>query len=214
MTRHRTPFALALAVAISGLTTSLAAAADGADAWTPVEVRGGTATFEANTSISAISVHGKSNQLTGTARLREGSDGLALEGLDAMLPVQSLNTGMGLRDEHMRRYVFTTPDGKVPDLHFTSQKAACTQAGTGRATCTLEGAMTIRGNERPFKMQLAVTKAGPSFRAAGDTVVKLSTWGIERPSQFGVTTEDDVKLHLEFVAQPSATTTAENRGGR
>ena len=32
-------------------------------------------------------------------------------------------------------------------------------------------------------------------------MVKLSAYGIERPSQLGVTTTDDVKLHLEFTAK-------------
>ena len=32
---------------------------------------------------------------------------------------------MSLRDEHMRCYIFTTVYGKIPDLHFEADGAAC-----------------------------------------------------------------------------------------
>jgi hypothetical protein len=43
--------------------------------------------------------------------------------------------------------------------------------------------------------------------------VKLSSYGIERPSQLGVTTADDVKLHLEFTVKPAAPAVAVLKGG-
>ncbi len=47
-------------------------------------------------------------------------------------------------------------------------------------------------------------KVGDAYRAAGDGIVKLSSYGISRPSQLGVTTTDEVKLHLEFTAKAAA----------
>jgi polyisoprenoid-binding protein YceI len=210
--QHRTLPGLVLVAAFAVATPPCEASDPGG--WVPVEVRGGTAAFDTDTSIPAISVHGRSTALQGKGRVRDAPDGLALEALDATLPVESLETGMGLRDEHMRRYIFTTADGKTPDLHFKADTAACKPAGAGQATCTLSGPMEIRGTERPFSIDLKVSKTGESFRAAGDATLKLSTWGIERPSQFGVRTDDDVRLHLEFVARRAPQTTAENRGPR
>jgi polyisoprenoid-binding protein YceI len=173
------------------------------DAWSVVEVRGGTASFDAPTNVSAISVHGKSNALDARASLHEASDGLVLEHVEATLPVKSLLTGMGLRDEHMRKLIFTNPDGTVPDVKFVSREATCApDASKHQATCTVAGELAIRGILRPFTMTLMVSRNGGAFRAAGDGVVKLSTYGIEQPSQFGVRTTDDVKLHLDFTARP------------
>ena len=125
---------------------------------------------------------------------------MVIEQLEAALPVKTLNTGMSIRDEHMRKYVFTTPDGLTPDVRFVGERAEC--SGTGNAkTCQLSGELTIRDTTRPFLMTLKVTDLGDSFRAAGDGVVKLSTYGIEAPSQLGVTAMDDVKLHLDFVVR-------------
>lgn len=185
------------------------------DAWSVVEVRGGTASFDAATNISTISVHGKSSELDARATVREGSDGLALEAVEATLPVKSLATGMGLRDEHMRKLVFTNPDGSVPDITFVSREAACSpDAAKRQATCTVSGELAIRGILRPFTMTLIVSRAGAGFRAAGDGVVKLSTYGIQQPSQFGVRTRDDVRLHLDFMARPVNLSTARLGGTR
>jgi len=118
--------------------------------------------------------------------------------------VKSLATGMGLRDEHMRKLVFTNPDGSVPDVKFVSNQATCSpDVAKRQATCIVAGELAIRGIMRPFTMTLVVSRDGAGFRAAGDGIVKLSTYGIEQPSQFGVRTRDDVKLHLDFTARPA-----------
>ena len=49
---------------------------------------------------------------------------------------------------------------------------------------------------------------------AADGTVKLSAYGIEQPSQFGVHTLDDVKLHLDFTVRPVNVSTARLGGSR
>lgn len=102
----------------------------------------------------------------------------------------------------MTKYVFTTDDGRVPDLRFAGGQTSCTNGPTGGSSCHVEGELTIRDTRRPFAIDLKVDRSGQSFRASGDGVVLLSTYGIERPSQLGVTTRDEVRLHLEFTAAP------------
>jgi polyisoprenoid-binding protein YceI len=181
---------------------------------TTIEVHGGTVTFDAGTNVSAISVHGKSTALEGHARVHQTDQGLAIENVEASVPVASLATGMGLRDTHMRKYVFTTADGQTPDVKLDAGHATCTQAAGHDMTCALSGSLEIRGLLRPFSVTLRVSEAGGGFRAAGDADVKLSAYDIERPSQLGVQTDDDVKLHLEFTGRPVANITAANRGSR
>jgi polyisoprenoid-binding protein YceI len=179
-----------------------------------VDVRG-TASFDAATNIATISVHGKSSELDARATVRDGSDGLALDVVEVRLPVKSLTTGMGLRDDHMRKLVFTNPDGSMPDITFVSREAVCSPDDAKRqARCSVSGDLAIRGIQRPFTMTLIVSRDGAGFRAAGDGVVKLSTYGIDQPSQLGVRTRDDVKLHLDFTARPAAITSARLGGTR
>ena len=67
----------------------------------PVVIHEGTATFDASTNLPAVKIRGKSDRLEGRARIRKTSDGLVIEHLEAVLPVNTLKTGMALRDEHM-----------------------------------------------------------------------------------------------------------------
>jgi polyisoprenoid-binding protein YceI len=169
-----------------------------------VEIRQGKATFHAETTVPVIDIHGQSTALAGRARIRHDGANLVIEALNVALPIKTLSTGMGLRDAHMRKYVFTTTDGDTPDLRFVSDRVVCPGAAHTAATCQIAGDLHIRGTARPFVLDMKVKGDGGSYRAAGDGIVKLSVYGIERPSQLGVTTSDDVKLHVEFVVKRSA----------
>ena len=169
-----------------------------------VEVHAGIASFDVGTNIPAIRVHGKSSQVEASARLHEQGPDILLSDVEAVVPVRTLTTGLGLRDEHMRRYVFATNDGKTPDVRFTSAEAACAMPSGQVTTCRVEGQLAIRGDTRPFVVTLKLTRDGAFYRAIGDGLVKLSDYGIPLPSQLGVSTENEVKLHLEFTATPAA----------
>ncbi|HEY1305342.1 MAG TPA: YceI family protein [Vicinamibacterales bacterium] len=197
---------------LDGVSTAAGAAPSSADA-AVVEVSGGTATFDIGTSISAINVHGKSVNLRARARVHRSADTMTIEQLQATLPVSTLTTGIALRDEHMKKYVFTTADGQVPDVTFAADKADCSSGKRDNAICQVSGALSIRGTARPFAMALKITKAGDAYKAAGDGTVKLSAYGIPAPSQLGVSTADEVKLHLEFTARPSSSEIASHAGG-
>ena len=163
-------------------------------------VEGGTASFLVNTTVPGISVKGKSTALQAQATFQRAADGLRVENIRASLPVNSIATGMSLRDEHMRRYIFTTSAGQAPDLRFDAAGADCTPVSDHGATysCKVNGDLTIRGAPRPFSIALKVRADGSSYKASGEGVVKLSDYGIEQPSQFGVKTSNDIQLHLEF----------------
>ena len=169
---------------------------------TLVEVRGGTVNFHVTTNVPAISVHGRSNGLEATVRMYHGPEGTVLENIQASVAVKSLATGMSLRDEHMRKQIFTAPDGQRPDVRFVAARTSCAASGSGRQKiCELTGELTIRGIERPFRIALKVSDENKAFRVVGEAIVKLSAYGIEQPSQLGVRTADDVRLQMEFTAR-------------
>jgi polyisoprenoid-binding protein YceI len=213
------PAPLTLAAVVFTASAELAAAqAPPTQDPIPVEVQG-SATFDVGTNVPALSVHGKSTELQARGRVRRGANGPQLEHLEATMPVKSLNTGMGLRDSHMRKYIFTTPDGQTPDVKFTATRASCTAAGDNLSTCHVTGDLSIRGTVRPFAIAMKVTENDGTYRASGDGIVKLSAYGIPQPSQLGVRTDDEIKLKLEFTARPapvatSGVKTAAKRGGQ
>ena len=173
----------------------------------PVDVRSGTATFVVATNIRGITVHGKSSALEARALVRREAESVIIERVDAVVPVATLSTGMALRDEHMRRYVFTAA-GETPDVRFVSAaEAACPAKSSSEFFCELAGDLSIRGTSRPIRIALTVTREGAAFSVSGDATVKLSAFDIPRPSQLGVTTQDDVKLQLAFMARPAPVAT-------
>src|SRR3954469_20699270 len=156
---------------------------------TPIEVRGGTASFDVGTNVPALSVHGKSTALEARGRVRPSTQGPQLEQIEATVPVNTLATGMGLRDEHMRKYVFTTDDRQTPAVKFVAKSAACEKTGGNQSMCRVSGDLSIRGTARPFTIAMKVVESGDSYRASGDGVLKLSEYGIPLPSQLGVHTD-------------------------
>jgi len=174
----------------------------------------GVTEFEAPTIMPAVSVKGKSSSLQGHATVERETDGLLLEHIEMWAPVKTLGTGMAVRDEHMRKLVFTTADGQAPDLRFESEKAVCSLRGGQEFACQLAGSLSIRGISRPFAVSLKVKQAGGSaFKASGEAIVKLSEYEIVPPTQFGVKISNEVKLRLELVSKQRPVESA-NGGGR
>ena len=206
---HRIPFFKPGLLASAALCSLLSA--EGARQ-TSLSLDGGTVTFDVGTNISAVSVHGKSSNVRGLARLRKEGAQLILEDVAATLPVEALTTGMSLRDDHMKKYIFTTADQKLPELKFTGSNMACPVDAGGDGSCKITGKMTIRGVEKPLTVALKV-KAGAAYRAILDGAIKLSDYGIERPSQFGVKCADDVKIHIELAGKETVESSATRAGG-
>jgi polyisoprenoid-binding protein YceI len=189
-------------------------AADGRPA--VVEVQSGLASFEAPTNMPGVEVKGKSNALSAHVDMTRENNTLVLQQIKATLPVKSLATGMKVRDEHMRKYIFTTADGKEPDLQFTAEPVTCPEA-VHEFTCSISGTFSMRGVARPISMQLHVKEQGgsaPAFRATGDAIVKLSDYGIDPPSQFGVKPSNEVKFHLDFTAKQTVDVASSLGGSR
>ena len=191
------------AFAIGGiLIASMAAAQPPDPPETPRMIVSGSVGFEVATNVFGTTVKGKSRSLTGNTRLRESRDGrLRLDAIEALVPVSTLRTGIALRDVHMRQYIFETDDHQTPDVRFTAADAQCHRTAKKAYACTASGTLSIRGTARPFSIALAVTRDADAFRVKGNGKVALSAYGIERPSQFGVRTGDDVAIDLDFSAR-------------
>jgi polyisoprenoid-binding protein YceI len=191
------------------------AAADTQNREQLVEVSGVTE-FEAPTNMPAVSVKGKSSATRGRVTIARAGDGMTIEHIDVTMPIKSLTTGMSVRDEHMRKLIFTGSDGQAPDLRFEAENAECPSRGGGQEfACIVSGELSIRSMARPLSIQLKIRQAGQSsFKAAGEAVVRLSDYEITQPTQFGVKVANEVKLRLEFTGRERPAESSSLRGAR
>lgn len=172
------------------------------------EVSGGAASFIATTNVSAVTVHGKTDQLTAHIRMRVDPQELMIESVQATVNPSNLSTGMGVRDQHMREKILKAPDGSLPELRFVAENTRCPAPTNGKqTTCDLAGTFFLRGQGQPFRMQLKVKSDGKqdtAYRVAGEGILQLTRYGLEPPSQFGVRVADNVKVTVDFVAKEPA----------
>ena len=165
-------------------------------------VQGGTVKFTASTNVSVMTVRGQSTQMTATLRLRRDAGHVELEDVHARIDPKTFTTGMSVRDQHLRKKVFSLDNDAMPELQFASDKITCPELSTGRdATCPVSGQLTLHGVVRPFAINILVLNDGKTYRISGAGAVKLSSFGIEPPCQLGVCVADEVKLSLEFQAK-------------
>ena len=172
------------------------------------EVTSGAVSFKVATNVPGVEVQGKSNVLTAYARTSPAGEGMGLQEVEVWAPVRGLSTGMKMRDEHMKKYVFTTPDGQIPDIVFSAETGLCKSAGGARNfTCDVPGVLKIRGSSHAVTVNFAAKQENGTpraFRVTFDTTIKLSDFKIEAPSQHGLRTSNDVKVHLDFTAKEKA----------
>ena len=180
----------------------------------PVSIESGSVSFEATTNVPGIEIKGTSSSLAGIANVSHESGSLLVNQIHVSLPVKSLATGMKVRDEHMRKYIFTTESGQTPDVEFTAEQVSCPAAGSGEFACQVNGALTIRGVAHAFQTKLNVKEQGTAFRGSGDGVVKLSDYGIKQPTQFGVSAGNEVKVRMTLAGHVAAAAGATTGGER
>ena len=208
--------ALLILLATLGIPASIfPAASDELGKPEAIQIEHATATFQVGTNMPGLFVKGKSDAVQAHVQVRQTVDGITLEHIAAQLPVKSLGTGIALRDQHMREHIFTTSNGQIPDVTFEAQGVSCPGISPRHeGSCKVAGTLSIRGTPHSFSVVLKIREAAgmAAFRAVGDGTVKLSDYGIEQPTQFGVKTENEIKLHFEFPEAPA--TALDTRAGR
>lgn len=145
----------------------------------------GSVTFLAVGRPSMLKVHGKAPGPEGTLALIDNK----LSGR-AEFDLNQLDTGIGLRNEHMKKYLET---GTHPRAAFTLPPTAVS-ADFGQSLSQAEGAfsgtMLLHGREQPvqgtYRIEAGIVTAKFPLR--------LTAHGIEIPTYLGVTLKDEVEV--------------------
>ncbi|HSW31185.1 MAG TPA: YceI family protein [Longimicrobiales bacterium] len=132
--------------------------------------------------------------------LTSGSAGGATE-IWLEVDLASLDTGIGLRNRHMRdRYLETA---KYPYATFRGTVVR-SEADPARAyRITARGTLTIHGVAQPRDLTCRVEPRGPGYRAQCAFEVLLSDHQIEIPKVMFLKLANEISLELDFVVTPA-----------
>ena len=139
----------------------------------------------------------------------QGTAGLHVEGVTHELlftkrdgnlvfrvPLAGLDTGIGLRNRHMRGYLDVTnfPDA---ELHVTRKGVAFPSPGKTVESDT-RGTFTLHGISRPCSIHYRVEQGqSGEYRVHGTTRIDIRDFGIEVPA-WGVRVDPSVGIEVDF----------------
>jgi len=164
-----------------------------------------TATADAN-----LAKHGDSNvtftaigpaglRIVGkTADLNVVDDG---QHVSVTVPLAKLDTGISLRDTHMRDKYLEV--GTYPSAQLTVDRASLKFPDQAPSDATTNGTMTIHGKSKAVSVHYHATRNADGIHVSGDTQVNMKDYGINVPAYLGITVKPDVSLVVNFSVSDS-----------
>ena len=110
--------------------------------------------------------------------------------------LNSLDTGIGLRNRHMRENYLETD--KYPLTYYKGKIVDSTKINDSEFSVTSDGKISIHGVEKPLTVQAKIYKHDDQFRIKSQFDVKLSDFNIKIPSIMFYKINEDISLKLNF----------------
>ena len=129
--------------------------------------------------------------------------GLATQGTQLYLEVDlaSLDTGLGLRNRHMRSNYLEVEEFPYAFFDATIERVEAVPAGGFRVTA--QGVMNIHGVEREMDVPCDVSERGEGYRVRCTFNTRLSDFDIEIPKLMFLKLANEVRLDLDFTVRPA-----------
>lgn len=130
--------------------------------------------------------------------LTPGPDGL---GVTAVLEPGAFSSGNFIRDGNARFSLFDVGRYPTATLTGTLPLAAALTGSAPRSqtqTAPFSGQLTLHGVTRALTFPVTVVREGTRARAEAAFSVRLSAYGMTRPSLFGVVVDDRVDLSVSL----------------
>lgn len=114
----------------------------------------------------------------------------------------SLDTGIGLRNRHMRDNYLEV--GKFPYAIFSGRILDTQETPSGDYRVTASGAFTVHGIARPRELTCRVTPMGAAYRVVCGFEVLLTDHEIEIPKVMFLKLANEIRLELDFTIAAAA----------
>ena len=110
--------------------------------------------------------------------------------------LDGLDTGIGLRNRHMREEYLETD--KYPLARYTGKVGKVDSSQSNAYQVTTSGKLSIHGVDRPVTITGLVSKQGDHFRVQSDFDVKLTDYSIKVPSMMFLKLNEIIRIVLDF----------------
>jgi len=110
--------------------------------------------------------------------------------------LNDLDTGIGLRDRHMRDNYLMTEDH--PYAKFDGKIVSAKKNSNGSYSVTVEGDMEVKGKKHKQKINGTISGLGSKIDIKTDFIVNLTDHNIEVPSLMGAKISEDIELEVFF----------------
>jgi len=161
----------------------------------PLEAKNGKSEFVAIGRPAALKIVGQGEGPTGNFDLQKGEDGWLLTG-EAHLNLESLDTGIELRDQHMKEKYLETGKSKTATLKLTNIKMSPEYLQTG-GEAKVAGVLLLHGVEKPVEVQMVFQKEKEILKVSSSFQIKISDFAISTPSFSGITVTDQVQVKVD-----------------
>lgn len=126
-----------------------------------------------------------------------GDDILSENQLYFEVDLRTLDTGIGLRNRHMREDYLETD--KYPMTTFKGKITKADKASDGKLNVVAEGNMLIHGVTRPISIKgTLIPSQGGGYRVQSNFEVKLTDYKIPIPQLMFLKISEVMKLNLDF----------------
>jgi polyisoprenoid-binding protein YceI len=160
-----------------GLITAAAAA--------KISAASGSAVGFKATGPAGLNIEGKSSSLN----VKEDGDTVTFT-----VPLNTLKTGIALRDTHMTEKYLET--GKHPNAELKIKRSDVKVEDGKEASGEAPGKMTIHGQTKDVKVKYKAKKSGGDVSVDATTNVKYTDYGINKAEYLGAEVKPDVVVHV------------------
>lgn len=162
-----------------------------------LSIQPGRVEFDAVGWPSALKIHGQGSGLDGRLVI-EGAAVRGALGFD----LQALQTGIALRDRHMKeKYLETArfPRATLTVSHVAVEKLPTTESFAA-VTIPFDGVLSLHGVEKPVSGEAKVARTGTSVTTTASFAINIKDYGISLPSYMGITVAEKVQVRVGFPA--------------
>lgn len=148
---------------------------------------------EAETVFDAVGPAGfKMQGKTSALILRQEGGQLTL-----VVPLAGLETGIALRDRHLREKYLEVAKYPEAQLQVELTKLKLPEPGA-KSAGEAEGTLQLHGVSRKVSFRYEISRQGETYSVVGTVPLNMSHYQIQKPSYLGVTVKPDVVVTSRF----------------